>query len=67
MEEDRAWRDPQADPLRSVILHLQITQHIETRPRLMCLSFHVEKQEELRSRDLVEKRQRGLGRSVGVY
>lgn len=32
-------------------------QHIETRPRLMCYSFHVEKQEGPRSRDLVEKRQ----------
>lgn len=31
-------------------------QHIETRPRLMCYSFHVEKREEPRSRDLVEKR-----------
>lgn len=36
-------------------------QHIETRPRLMCYSFHVEKQEGPRSRDLVEKRQGGLG------
>lgn len=36
-------------------------QHIETRPRLMCYSFHVEKREEPRSRDLVEKRQGGLG------
>lgn len=36
-------------------------QHIETRPRLMCYSFHVEKREEPRSRDLVEKRQGGSG------
>lgn len=36
-------------------------QHIETRPRLMCYSFHVEKREGPRSRDLVEKRQGGLG------
>lgn len=36
-------------------------QHIETRPRLMCYSFHVEKREGLKSRDLVEKRQGGLG------
>lgn len=36
-------------------------QHIETRPRLMCYSFHVEKQEGPRSRDLVEKRHGGGG------
>ena len=40
-------------------------QHIETRPRLMCYSFHVEKREGPRSRDLVEKRQGGLGGVLG--
>lgn len=50
-------------------------QHIETRPRLMCYSFHVVEREEPRSRDLVEKRWGGalggdggrLGMSVGLY
>lgn len=36
-------------------------QHIETRPRLMCYSFHVEEREGPRSGDLVEKRQGGWG------
>lgn len=45
-------------------------QHIETRPRLMCYSFHVEEWEEPKSRDLVEKSWGGgggLGKSAGVY
>lgn len=51
-----AWRPTGRSPAQCDFPLPANPQHIETRPRLMCYSFHVEEREGPRSRDLVEKR-----------
>lgn len=61
VEEYRVWCDRQADPLRSVILHLQIPNTLKPGLVWCAILFMLEKREGPWSRDLVEKRQGGLG------
>lgn len=44
---------------------IRVSLHLQLALCLMCYSFHVEDEEELRSRDLVETRQRDRGGAPG--